>query len=312
MKRMLTYMMPSFRYTTDIFKKHKIFVFLCYLSIGCNSPQSRSTTNSLSELEPVANDTGLTIIEDIQLVAGKKVRGQLIHKNNSEPFQLNRILEKDSDGFYYRETPTGSQYSFTSKGTIILMNNCTIFGVDSSKRVFSFKEGEVLITVNENFNRVKLDGGITIQPTKGTRINITAYRSAYDSTLRITAIDNSLNIFFNSKDSIHVPIGYELFHTPSKDSLIKVDTSDVLIWTKRSFNYNKISNVALLERARRWYNYHLVYDAHLVGENIESYRGGFAESRYTILTRINEMSKTVKWESIGKTICIPWPEKTKL
>jgi hypothetical protein len=304
--------MPSLRYITNIFKKHKVIVFICYLFIGCNSPRSRLINNSLSDLEPVANDTGVTIIEDVQLIAGKKVLGQLIHKNNSEPFQLNRILEKDSDGFYYRETPTGSQYSFASKRTIILMNNCTVFGVDSCNNDFFFKEGEVLITVKENFNRVKLDGGITIQPTKGTRINVTAYRSAYDSTLRITAIDNPLNILFDSERSIHVPIGYELFHTASKDSLIKVDTSDVLVWTKRSFNYNNISNVALLERARRWYNYNLVYDVHLVGENIESYRGSFAESPYTILTRINEMSDTVKWKSIGKTIYIPWPEKTKL
>lgn len=304
--------MPSFRYTTDIFKKHKILVFLCCLSIACHSPRSRLTNNSLSELKPIANDTGLTIIKDIQLVAGKKVLGQLIHKNNSEPFQLNRILEKDNDGFYYRETPTGSQYSFISKRTIILMNNCTVFGVDSSKKKFFFKDGEVLITVNENLNQIKLDGGITIHPTKGTRINITAYRSAYDSTLRITAIDNPLNILFESKDSIRVPTGFELFHTPSTDSLIKVDTSDVLAWTRRSFNYNNISNVALLERARRWYNYNLVYDAHLVGENIENFRGSFAESRYPILTRINEMSETVKCKSIGKTIYIPWPEKTKL
>jgi hypothetical protein len=300
-------MIPSM--TTNIFKKHKILLFICCLIIGCNSPRTRIYNYSLSELEPIANDTGFAIIEDVQLIGGKKVLGQLIHKNNGENLQLHRILEKDSDGFYYREIGTGCQYSFFSNGNKILMNNCTVLGVDSSKNVFFFKQGEVLITAKNNYSLVKIDGGITIQPAKKSRINITAYRSVYDSTLRITAIDNPLNILFELKDSIHVPIGYQLFHTPSKDSLTKVDTSDVLVWTRRLFNYNNIDNVDLLERARRWYNYHLVYDVHLMGENLKNYRGSFAESRKTILTRINEMSKKVKVESIGNTICIPWPEQ---
>jgi hypothetical protein len=301
-------MKPSFRYTTNIFHKYKILVFLCCLFITCNVPPTRLNNYSLSELKPIANDTGFVIIEDVQLIGGKKVPGQLIHKNNAENFQLHRILEKDSDGFFYREVGTGCQYSFVSDGNKILMNNCTVLGVDSSKNVFFFKEGEVLITAKTNFSLVKIDGGITIQPAKNSRINITAYRSVYDSTLRITAIDNPLDIVFELKDSVHVPIGYQLFHTPSKDSLTKVDTSDVLVWTRRSFNYNNISNVDLLERARRWYNYHLVYDIHLVGENLENYKGSFAESRNTILTRINEMSKKVKVDAIGNTIRIPWPE----
>lgn len=183
--------LTTIQFITNLFVSRRIALVLCCFYITCNLPRPKIIDNSLSEFDLGAKDSGFQLIADVQIVAGKKVQGELVINNNLAPFERNQFLEKDDDGFYYRDIGTGTQYSFNSNGNKILLNNCTVFGVDSAEKVFSFRDGEVLITVNDNFHIVMLDDGITLRPTKGTRINITAYKNVYDSTLRITAIDTS-------------------------------------------------------------------------------------------------------------------------